>query len=153
MTGPRDWDKELADIDKLIGSEPAKALPAPQGAAAPAARPAGGAAAPTRAAGPNHTIRPIKVWAVALLGPLGAASLVLWPYGRACGVSLGVYLVGVLAVFGASVWTMRLAWTARRSTAMIVGLLTLLAACALAALEILPRVGYAKAAHTWICST
>jgi hypothetical protein len=92
------------------------------------------------------------VWLVALLGPIGAAGLAIWPYPKACGLALGVYLVGVLAVWGASVWAMRTAWAAQRAAAMILGVLALIASLSLAALEVLPRVGYARTSLTWTCS-
>lgn len=155
MTGPRDWDKELAEIDKLMQA------PSPgAGAAAPGdARRATGATAQPPAGprpasvSPVGAPRPLTVWAIALLGPLGAAALAIWPYDKACNLPLGIYLVGVLAVFGASVWTMRLAWATRRGVVMVLGLLTLLAALGLGAREVLPRVGYAKVALTWTCSS
>jgi hypothetical protein len=156
MTGPRDWDKELAEIDKLMGPEQPRAappsLPAGDGRRATgdgnSARPAIDHRA---SAVPAGSPRPLVVWAIALLGPLGAGALAIWPYDRACNLPLGIYLVGVLAVFGASVWTMRLAWAARRGAVMVVGIVTLLAALALGAREVLPRVGYARIAATWTC--
>jgi hypothetical protein len=77
----------------------------------------------------------------------------MWPYPKACGVSLGVYLVGLLAVWGASIWGMRTAWAAQRALAMLIGVLTLIASLTLAAMEVLPRVGYARTSLTWTCST
>ena len=53
---PRDWDKELADIDKLIGAAP-PALPA--GARPSEGRPAGPSApAPAAPAGRRATVPP-----------------------------------------------------------------------------------------------
>ncbi len=153
MTGPRDWDKELAEIDKLMGAPaPKPSLPAATrdaGHATPAS--ASPSSAPvTRPA--SRVARPWQVWAVTLLGPLGAAGLAIWPYPKACGLSLGVYLVGLLAVWGASLWAMRTAWRAQRGAAMVVGVLTLIASLTLVALEVLPRVGYARTSLTWTCS-
>lgn len=89
---------------------------------------------------------------MALLGVLGAAALAMWPYDKACNLPLGIYLVGVLAVFGAAVWTMRLGWASRRGAVLIIGMATMLAALTLAAMEVLPRTGYAKVAATWTCA-
>ena len=48
MTGPpRDWDKEMAEIDKIIAKQP---VAAPGKPAAVSASTPGGAAAPARAA-------------------------------------------------------------------------------------------------------
>ncbi len=160
MTGPRDWDKELAEIDKLIaaggkpGAEPAPA-PAPAGpparrGAAPAVAPA---ESPPTAVGPRPTRRRdlAAVWFKVILGVLGAGALAIWPYGKACGVLLDVYLVGVLAVIAAGAWAMRGAWVHRRGAAFLVGLAVFLAGLWLATAEILPRVGYARTAATWTC--
>jgi hypothetical protein len=162
MTGPRDWDKELAEIDRLMangGSSTPEVEPkAPADPAAPVAvsahtpgnrptpQPAGGARLPVRAVGG------LRTWLVTLLGPIGAASLTIWPYQKACGLMLGVYLAGVLAVFGASIWAMRWAWVSRRGMALVVGTLTLVASLILAAAEILPRTGYAAVTAGWVCS-
>jgi hypothetical protein len=154
MTGPRDWDKELAEIDKLMGA------PAPsaqgKGVAQPVARQSEGASRPGQTVAPQASrprIRPVTLWLITLLGPIGAAGLAIWPYPKACGISLGVYLVGLLAVWGASIWAMRTAWAAQRAAAMVIGVLTLIASLTLVALEVLPRVGYARTSLTWTCST
>ena len=159
MTGPRDWDKELAEIDKLMGAPPAKAAPPSQ---LPVhgtrdAEPSAGRVASASDGGVARSVtrvpRPATVWLVALLGPVGAAGLAVWPYPKACGLPLGVYLVGLLAVWGASIWGMRTAWAAQRAAAMVIGVLTLVASLTLVALEVLPRVGYARTSLTWTCST
>jgi hypothetical protein len=157
VTGPRDWDKELAEIDKLMGAS--KGLPPAQDprpvtrdASPPAVSSGREVVAPATGHGSRVT-RPLTVWLITLLGPIGAAGLAVWPYSKACGMSLAVYLVGVLAVWGASIWAMRTAWAARRGVAMLLGILTLLMSLALAAMEVLPRVGYARTSLTWTCST
>jgi hypothetical protein len=48
---------------------------------------------------------------------------------------------------------MRGGWTARRGRVLVVGLATLLGALTLAAMAVLPRIGYAAEAFTWTCST
>lgn len=152
MTDPRNWDKELADIDKLMATDrPPSTSNAPAkvgdgvGRAAPVAAPRGAGSVTTR---PRDTF---GIWLRALLGILGAAALANWPYPKACGSMLYLYLAGVAAVIGIGGYTMRYAWTHRRGVAHVVGLLVLLAGVSLAALEILPRVGYAAVTRTWTC--
>lgn len=152
MTDPRNWDKELADIDKLMAADRAPAasnVPAKagegSGRAASVAAPRGAGAVATR---PRDTF---GIWLRALLGILGAAALAFWPYPKACGSMLGLYLAGVVAVAGIGGYTMRYAWTHRRGVAHVVGLLVLLAGLALAALEIFPRVGSGAVTRTWTC--
>jgi hypothetical protein len=153
MTGPRDWDKELAEIDKLMAPQGAEPRPSGRGdlVAKPAATPTGRDDTPRRLTAAAR--RPLAVWLITLLGPVGAAGLAVWPYPKACGLPLGVYLVGLLAVWGASIWGMRTAWAAQRAAAMVIGVLTLIASLTLVALEVLPRVGYARTSLTWTCST
>lgn len=160
MTGPRDWDKELAEIDRLMAKDAGKApapaerpaaLPARSGTEAAPARPGAGTPAAARPATGRREV--VGLWLLALLGPLGAGALAVWPYPKGCGTMLAVYLVGVAAVAGAGIWTMRAAWLARRGRAHVLGLATLLAALVLAALELLPRIGYAATALTWGCTT
>lgn len=163
MTGPRDWDKELADIDKLMGScggapppppSPSQNLPAQRQAAPsapqPAARPAQAAPSASVATRKRDTL---IVWLKASFASLGAAALMIWPYDKTCGGMLYVYLIGVLAVFGAGIWTMMASWSHRRGLAHMVGMIILIAALALAAIEILPRIGMVTPARLWICST
>jgi len=142
---PRDWDRELADIDRLV----AKQGGAPTGGAAPvpapprASVPAG--AAPVR----RRSVALTWFW-VGLALALGMA-LAIWPYQRACGLQLVFYLgaagitglVGLLAALAS--------WSHRRGFAHVVSLLVILWSGAVALRETLPRVGYAKTSRTWTC--
>lgn len=158
MTDSRDWDKQMAEIDRLMAkSGPPAAPPLPGAPASPQAPPSAprrGAPSTVVSAGPAALTRGglLGLWALSLMGPLGAASLAIWPYAKGCGTMLAVYLVGVAAVAGAGIWAMRAGWVARRGLPHLLGLATLLAALGLAALEILPRVGYAATALTWGCT-
>lgn len=160
MADQRDWDKELAEIDRLMAKDKGTAKPAPAAKGGTAGPPATRAEArpeaqPSRpvAAAPRAGRRGMAVWLITLLGPIGAAALTVWPYSRACGMLLGVYLVGVLGVIAAAIWGMHTAWVSRRGIAMIVAVATLIAGLILAAAEVLPRTGYAAHALTWTCST
>ncbi len=159
MTGPRDWDKEMAEIDKMIAADkaPPPAAPAPgapqlparSGMPAPAPASASPRAAPVAASRPRDTL---GVWLKAILGALGLAALFVWPYGTTCGTPLYGFLAGASAVAAAGAWTMASAWSHRRGLAHIVGTLLLLGGLALVASEILPRTGYAAVAKTWTCN-
>lgn len=156
MTGPRDWDKEMAEIDRMIASDkaPPAGTPAPAQLPARAGAPAA-APAPARGAPAGVAARPrdtLGVWLRAILGALGLGALIVWPYGTACGSPLYAHLIGAAAVVGAGVWTMRSAWTHRRGLAHIVGTLILLGGLALAAWDVLPRTGHMAVAKTWTCN-
>jgi hypothetical protein len=146
MTGPRNWDKELADIDKVIASTPT--------AGAPPARIAGAASPdPIRSApagGPRKRDL-FGVWLRALIGVAGAVALPFWRWGHTCGLYLYLYLASAVVIALVGLWTMRGAWTHRRGLAHVTGLLVLLYGAAFTASIILQRTSYAAVRLTWTC--
>lgn len=145
---PRDWDKELAEIDRLIANQPAGAQPKPVPV------PAGRAPAPADAralppAVPKGGRWP--AWIRAILGLALAAAMTQWPYAHACGLGLMLYLGAAGVVVIAGVWTSVSGWRRRSAGAHMLGLLVTLAGLGLIALEVLPRIGYAKQAAVWMC--
>ena len=152
MTEPRDWDKERAEIDKIIASGKAPP-PAPAPQALPAGAPPRSSTPAAVAPGPVQTRGRDKVgvWFRTLLGAAGAAALPFWPYGKTCGMMLYLYMLGTLGVIAAGIWAMRGAWTHRRGVAHIGGLLVLLAGLGFAAIEIIHRTGFAAGRLGWIC--
>ncbi len=82
-----------------------------------------------------------------------AVGVPFWPYASRCGLWLGGYLasVGVMVVAGA--WAAISTWRGRMGRAHFVALLVVAWGAALAAKEVLPRVGYAKdvARTSWTC--
>jgi hypothetical protein len=152
---PRDWDKELAEIDKLIaagaGDAPPPAMPTARGRA-PAAAGAGAAATP-RGLAPAGGRAALATWARLLLGILLGAAMTQWPYVHGCGLPLAAYLLGVMAVMVASGWSLVASWRARAALAHALALGLLLWGLALAAREVLPRVGYAAQTAGWVCAS
>jgi hypothetical protein len=144
---PRDWDRELADIDRLMARQGAAS--AGGTTPAPVATPRGSVpagAAPVR----RRSVALTWFWvglAVAL-----AAALVLWPYQKACGLQLFFFLgaAGVTLIVG-GLGAIN-SWAHRRGFAHVLSLLVILWAGIAAARETLPRVGYAKAERTWTCA-
>jgi hypothetical protein len=143
---PRDWDRELADIDRVIsrqGSAPAGG-PSP---VPPTTRPA---APPAAVSGRGRDVALTWFWVA--LGLALAMALIIWPYQRGCGLELAFYfgaaamtaLVGVLGALAS--------WSHRRGFAHLLSLLVIVWASAVALRETLPRVGYAKASRTWLCA-
>jgi hypothetical protein len=142
---PRDWDRELADIDRLVAKQGAPAgspTPAPMSARAPL--PAG--PAPVR----RRSVALTWFWVVLAIAL--ALALVLWPYQKACGLQLFFFLgaAGVALIVGC-LGALN-SWAHRRGFAHILSLLVILWAGIVAAREILPRVGYARDARTWTCA-
>jgi hypothetical protein len=143
MSDQRDWDRELANIDKAI----AKQGPTPAGA------PPSGASAPRSPAGvPAPRRRSVALaWFWVMLAVALAAALPLWPYEKSCGLQLFFFLgaagvtmlVGLLGAFSS--------WAHRRGFAHLLALSVLAWAGIMTAREVLPRVGYARQSRTWMC--
>ncbi len=148
---PRDWDKELADIDRVIEKQGATA---PRGA--PPAPPSGGTTSP---APRTPALREPAVargsvamtWFWMALAVLLAAALPLWPYGKGCGLELFFYLgAAALALLAGAAGAIN-SWRSRRGLAHVISLLVVVFAGVMAAREVLPRIGYAARSETWFC--
>lgn len=144
MTGPRDWDKELADIDKVI----ARGGTAPSSGDAPVVRSGGGGNA---LAGGGGRFAVATTWFRVILGLLLAVGITQWPYPNACGINLAMFLGAIATVIVAGLWSAISSWNRRLGFAHFLSLLVLLWGLVLAAREILPRIGYAQDARTWSC--
>lgn len=136
---PRDWDRELADIDKVIEGGPQPGVtPVPRG-------PGGLPAAP-----PRRTSVALTWFWVLLAAALGVA-LAVWPYQRACGIQLGFFLgAAALTVLAGFLGAMA-SWANRRGFGHIVSLVVIVWAGVAAAREVLPRIGYARESRAWLC--
>jgi hypothetical protein len=142
---PRDWDREMAEIDRLAANQ--GSLPAGASSPAPAGRPA----APV-GAGPARRRSVALTWFWVLLAVALAVALPLWPYQRGCGLQLFFFLgaaavTALIALLGALA-----SWASRRAVAHVLSLLVMLWAGAVALREVLPRVGYAKTSRAWMCT-
>lgn len=145
---PRDWDRELAEIDKAISKMPTPPGP-PAGVARSTANAGAAAAAPAAPAVRRRDRAATWLWLV--LGLTLAVALPLWPYAASCGAGLFGYL-GVIAVLVLSaVLALRASWRARQGKANAVAVLLLIWGLTLAAMAVLPRIGYARASATWMC--
>jgi hypothetical protein len=141
MTEPRNWDREMADIDKAIAKNTLPAGSAP----APTSRASVPVGAPVRRRSVALT------WFWVLLALALAAALPLWPYERSCGLRLTFFLgaagvTGLIGLLGALA-----SWSHRRGLAHVLSLLVIVWAAVVGLREILPRVGYARVARTWTC--
>ena len=132
---PRDWDKELANIDRAIGKQPG----VPAGAAVPVAQPVSR----------RRFIALAWFWTVLAI-VLGIA-LLLWPYDRNCGIRLIFFLGAALLAVIMAVLGAFASWAHRQGIALLLSLLVIVCAGVMAAREILPRTGYAKEAREWTC--
>jgi hypothetical protein len=132
---PRDWDKELANIDRAIARQPAPAPVVPSTVAHPVPR--------------RRLIALAWFWTVLAI-VLGVA-LVLWPYDKNCGIRLIFFLGAALLAIIMALLGAFASWAHRQGVAMVLSLLVIAWAGVMAAREILPRTGYARESRGWTC--
>jgi hypothetical protein len=98
----------------------------------------------------------VGAWTRLLLVVALAAGLYFWPYARDCGVGLYTFLGAEGAVVVGGVWVAVYSWRRRTGRAHMAAFVVLLVGVALVAVEVLPRVGYAKQNPiepvTWGCT-
>jgi hypothetical protein len=141
---PRDWDKELADIDRAIAKQP-------EGGAkpVPASHPTGGPMEPS----PPPTRRRFVAlaWFWTALAIVLALGLLVWPYDKNCGLRLIFFFgaCGIALLMG--VLGSLASWSSRQGLAFLLSLIVTLLAAMMAMREILPRAGYAREVRTWTC--
>jgi hypothetical protein len=134
---PRNWDRELADIDRVIEKGPG-----------PAGTPV---RLPPPGAPPVATRAVAMTWFWVVLALLLAVALPLWPYGKECGLQFFFYLgAATLALLAGAAGAVS-SWAARRGLAHLLSLLVVVWAGAMGAREVLPRAGYAAQSKPWLC--
>jgi hypothetical protein len=135
---PRDWDKELADIDRAVAKQPA---PAPSGAPPEAGQTL-----------PWARRRFVALtWFWTGLAIVLAVALAVWPYDKNCGLRLIFFLgAGGIALL-AGVLGALASWSHRRGLAHLISLLVIVWSGVMVVREILPRAGYAKESRDWTC--
>ena len=109
---PRNWDKELADIDKVIARQPT-----------PAPAPAAGAGKPPT---PSQRRFVALTWFWTGLAIILAVALPLWPNDKSCGLRLVFYLgaAGIALLMGAL--GALASWSHRRGLAFVLSLVAIL---------------------------
>jgi hypothetical protein len=132
----RDWDRELAKIDKQLESVSDEQL-FPKSAAK---------TTPQREEIVEKQSRTstLGVMMRLLLSVALGVGMIFWPYEARCGVGLMAYLVAVAVLIGAGAWSAVWAWRHRAGKAHVLSLLIIVWGTILGAQEILPRTGYAK---------
>jgi hypothetical protein len=133
---PRDWDKELANIDRAIAKQSGPPTGVPTGAPTPT---------------PPRRRFVALAWFWTAVATILAVALVLWPYDKSCGIRLIFFLGAAVLAVVMGVLGAFTSWAHRQGLAMLLSLLVILWAGVMAAREILPRAGYAKQALEWTC--
>src|SRR5207302_5956149 len=153
----RNWDREMAEVDKPLAKLP-EADPYLKGAVTPAAHRPAGVGSPGSPYAPPHPGEArargsawLGTWARVVLGLLIGIGMTQWPYTHGCGLRLIVYLLGVAAVIAAGTWSGISSWKRRLGVAHVLSQGLIIFGLVLAAREVLPRIGYAKAEAPWLC--
>lgn len=132
----RDWNRELAKIDKQLESVADEQL-FPKSAAK---------TTPERQEIVEKQSRTstLGVMMRLLLAVALGVGMLFWPYEARCGLGLLGYLAAVGVLVTAGIWSAVWAWRHRAGKAHLLSLLIAVWGTILGAQELLPRVGYAK---------
>ncbi len=149
------WDREMAEVDKLLARLPdadpyLKGEVTQRRVGGPA--PGGGATPLAGAARTTGSAAWLGTWARVALGLLIGIGMTQWPYTHGCGLKLIFYMTGVVAVIAAGFWSSISSWRRRLGVAHVLSQALIIWGLVLAAREILPRVGYAKAPPSGFCA-
>jgi hypothetical protein len=132
---PRDWARELANIDRAISKQQPATGPVQSGSLPPT---------------PQRRFVALT-WFWTGLALVLAVALLLWPYDRNCGIRLVFFIgAGGLALLAGVIGALT-SWAHHRGLAHLLSLLVIVWAGILVTREILPRAGYAKEARDWTC--
>jgi hypothetical protein len=140
----RDWDKEMAQVDRLLSKLPTHEPP-------PAPRPAGRSAVAAESGERRLTMREwLGTWVRVGLGLVIGIAITQWPYAHSCGLKLDVYLLAVSGVIAAGVWSSISSWKRRLAVAHTLSQLLVIWGVLLGSREVFPRVSAGSTA-TWSC--
>jgi hypothetical protein len=87
---------------------------------------------------------------LAVVAILGGAIL-WWPYVRSCGFGLALYLAATAMIVVGGLWVVVCTWTCRMARTHALAMLVALWGAGLIAVEVLPRIGYARHPAAWLC--
>jgi len=158
----RNWEAELAKIDKQLASisddkllADSKPVPAAKGAAPVIAAPKGAAPVRATASAPSAVVGSWRGWVKVSIAVAAAAGLMFWPWPARCGPPLLGFTAATVGVALLGIWSAIGTWKHRLGLAHVASLLVIVWGMFLGAREILPRVGYAVPSVTrsagWSC--
>jgi len=153
VTGPpRDWDKEMAEIDKIIAKQPAVGAQGSGGRASPSAPVQRAATESGPVVRSGRAV--LTTWLRVSLGVTVAAGVSLaWPYAHACGVPLYGYVAAAAGVFLAGLWGAVASWARRMAAAHLIALLVTLTGALIVGKVFLDRSTYPSRPSTWSCTS
>ena len=147
----RDWAKEMRKIDRQLESISDEAMFPTKTGSAKGPKAAGAQAENLE----RQQTSTLGVFLRLLLSVALGVGIYFWPYDARCGFGLFGYLAAIGVVTASGIWSAVWTWRHRSARGHFVSLLLVLWGTTLGAMEILPRIGYAKtdALHpaTWTC--
>jgi len=150
----RDWDKEMAEVDRLLKKLPDAdpTLGRRAGYEPTAKKPSLSTVTPRGGVAPPSGSGRLGTWAKVALGVLVGIGVApgVWPYSHGCGLRLIFYLLGVTTVVAAGVWASLSSWKRRLGFAHVIAQVLIVWGILLVTREVLPRVG-SHAAALWLC--
>ena len=132
----KDWETELKKIDRMLEGASDEALLPAKNAPTPAAR--------AEAVAKQKGTSTLGVMARLVLATALGVGMLFWPYDAKCGFGLAGYLASTVVLVAAGIWSSVWTWRHRSSRGHMLSLLLVLWGGVLAAIEVLPRSGYAK---------
>ncbi|UCF39724.1 MAG: hypothetical protein JSW43_08205 [Gemmatimonadota bacterium] len=145
--------KEAAIVDKLLRQLP-HADPSLGAAQARSKRPPPPTSRPPLTpTGPKRRSSPLGVWVRVLIALVLGVAITQWPYRHDCGLASVPYLLIAAMIVVMSTWAAAGSWKHRLPVAHVLSFGLILWGLAVAAHDVLPRVGYAKAEGSWACAT
>lgn len=147
----RNWEQELAKIDKQLASvsdEQLLAQGAPQ--RAPLAAPGNAKNAPASAKGsavssaaPARSPKSWVAWVQLSVAIAAGVGLWFWPWQTRCGLNAMSFTAATGAVTALGLWSAVGSWRHRQGLAHILSFVVMIWGLVLGAREVLPRMGYA----------
>lgn len=131
-----DWNVELRKIEREFDGLPPQASPRERRAQLAAER------RERKRRSERHAV--LGGWGRLALVATLAGSLYWWPYLRTCGPGLLAYLGAEVTVVAGAIWVGTFTWRHRTGTVHVLAMVMMVTGLALAAAEILPRIGYSR---------
>ena len=144
----RNWEQELAKIDKQLASVSDDQLLQQNNAQRAGAPPVAGAK-PVVAAKTSAPVMPTKsvgswvAWVQLVIAIAAATGLWFWPWGTRCGLNAIAFTSATGAVTLLGLWSAVGSWKHRQGYAHVLSFAVMIWGLVLGAREVLPRVGYA----------
>ena len=148
----RDWDKEMAEVDRLLKKLPNADPTLGRGSDQTLRRPAAPPGYATPSGGVYAVGGRLGTWLKVGLGVLVGVGVApgVWPYSHGCGLYLLFYLLGVTTVVAAGIWASVSSWRRRLGFAHVISQVLIVWGVLLMTREVVPRLG-AKPALPWLC--